>query len=81
MASRLLAIASPVGANKDIVVEGQTGFLAASNEEWFAALKQLKQNPWQATTFGKAGRVRVEQHYSLTAVLPNLAETLRAVTR
>jgi len=73
-------IASPVGANKDIVVEGQTGFLAASDEDWFTALQTLKNNPKQAAAFGKAGRERVEQHYSLNAVLPKLADVIQTVS-
>ena len=65
MAAHLPVVASPVGANCEIVVEAENGFLANGNEDWFAKLSVLIDNPALRRKFGAAGRKRVERHYSL----------------
>lgn len=77
MASGIPAIASPVGANKEIISDGVTGFLVTSEDEWFAALKRLHSGPRLALSMGRAGRQKVELQYSVQAVLPCLESSLR----
>jgi glycosyltransferase involved in cell wall biosynthesis len=77
MACAVPAVASPVGANRDIVVDGETGLLVEEPAEWRAALERLAANPELRRSVGQAGRARVEQRYSREAVAPRLASLLR----
>lgn len=81
MASSLPVIASPIGANRDIVSHGENGFLAATAAEWTQALERLRGNDALRSALGKAGRARVEARYSLAAQAPALASVLAAVAR
>ncbi|RYD26326.1 MAG: glycosyltransferase, partial [Lysobacteraceae bacterium] len=65
MACGLPTIASPVGVNADIVVAGETGFLARDATEWVAALERLIADPTLRTRLGAAGRARAVERYSL----------------
>jgi glycosyltransferase involved in cell wall biosynthesis len=65
MASSMPVVASPVGANCEIVTEDETGFFANSDEQWFAKLKTLIEAPRLRHEFGTAGRAKVEKRYSL----------------
>jgi glycosyltransferase involved in cell wall biosynthesis len=76
MASSLPVIASPVGANCEIVLPGETGFLAETQADWVAALDRLAQDPALRWRMGAAGRRRAEQHYSLQARAPELIDLL-----
>ena len=77
MASGLPVVASPVGVNADIVRHGDNGFLAADDEDWRQALRQLIGSPALRAAQGRAGRRRVEEHYSLASQAPRLADVLR----
>ncbi len=77
MACGLPVVASPVGANTDIVVAGETGFLATDNNAWFEAFKKLRDDRKSAISMGALGRKRVETLYSITAVLPQIERCLR----
>jgi glycosyltransferase involved in cell wall biosynthesis len=65
MASGLPAVASPVGANREIIVEGETGFLPRSSAEWVDSIVDLATNPTKRQMLGDAGRKRVEEQFSL----------------
>lgn len=41
MAMSIPVVASPVGVNSEIVLDGETGFLARNNENWIKALEKL----------------------------------------
>ena len=82
MACGLPVIASPVGANTQIVEPGKTGFLASSKEDWIQALVTLSKNAGTRNNFGMAGRIKVEREYSLQTCAPRLLEILtRAASR
>jgi len=66
MACGLPVIASPVGVNQEIVEHGINGYLTSSTQQWIEAFSQLRENPALQQKMGLAGRVKVEQHYSLT---------------
>lgn len=78
MGAHLPVVASPVGANRQIVLDGQTGFLASTAEEWVRALETLHADPSLRRRMGEAGRQRALQHYSVQAVLPRLEHVLRS---
>lgn len=58
------AVASPVGINSEFIRHGESGFLAASPDDWYKALKTLVAESWTRQAFGLKGRELVEQYYS-----------------
>jgi glycosyltransferase involved in cell wall biosynthesis len=77
MAAGLPVVASPVGVNRDLVREGESGYLAAAQAAWEEALERLILDPALRARLGSHGRRRVESEYSVTALAPRLAELLR----
>jgi glycosyltransferase involved in cell wall biosynthesis len=65
MACGLPVVASPVGVNTEIVEEGKNGYLASSEEEWFAKLDKLIRDAELRMSLGKAGRAKVSDGYTL----------------
>ena len=65
MASGLPVVASPVGINREIVVDGVTGFLAGTDEQWKERLFELVDDQELRARMGRMGRERVEVEYSL----------------
>jgi len=76
MACGLPVIASPVGANKRIVEQGTTGFLASNTTEWVEALVKLYKDADMRAALGKAGRRKVEREYCLQVTAPRLVKIL-----
>ncbi|MHB1056015.1 MAG: glycosyltransferase family 4 protein [Thermoleophilia bacterium] len=76
MACSLPVIASPVGANTDIVEDGVNGILASSSEEWVAAIRTLKNDRDLGMRMGINGRKRVEAKYCLQKTAPILANLM-----
>lgn len=79
MAAGLPCVASPIGANCDIVVDGQTGYLAATDSNWESALAKLIDNPGLARNLGHVGRNRAIKSYSLASQAPRLVELFRSL--
>ena len=96
MACETAVVASAVGGIKEVVVDGETGFLVpleqmkespfeATNPEKFAKdlaarVNELMAKPKLRERFGKAGRQRVEEHFSWTSIAAKtkkLYETLK----
>ena len=67
MASGLPVVASPVGINAEIVVDGVTGYLAGTDEEWEEKLLALAADAELRSRMGREGRERVEAEYSLAS--------------
>lgn len=78
LAVGLPAVASPVGVNSDIIVNGENGFLASTEDEWYERLHALCGQPQLRERMGAAGRRTVESRYSLALWGPRLAEVYRA---
>jgi glycosyltransferase involved in cell wall biosynthesis len=72
-------VGSPVGVNKRIVVNGKTGFLAATEEEWKEALEQLVGDGRLRKQMGEAARDRVIDGYSGQKWAPVFSETIEKV--
>ncbi|MCU5788095.1 glycosyltransferase family 4 protein [Alloalcanivorax marinus] len=81
MAAGKPVVASPVGVNVEIVEGWQSGMLADSHAQWHQALSALLANPDMRLSLGRNGRQAVEQHYSLQAQVPRLAEILYQAAR
>lgn len=70
-------IASPVGANKEIVESGVSGYLAGTNTEWIESIDGLRRDGALLTAMGRAARAKVEAHYSLERHAPRILEILK----
>jgi glycosyltransferase involved in cell wall biosynthesis len=81
MACGLPTVASAVGANVEVTIEGRTGYLARDANEWTARLSTLMTNETLRRQLGAEGRARVEQSYSLQRISPRLTEVLRQAAR
>ena len=57
-------VASPVGINQTIVKQGENGFLAKNDEEWFEILEKLLLDVQLRSTLGKNGRKEAIESYS-----------------
>ena len=84
MACETAVVASAVGGIKEVVIDGETGFLVpleqmkespfeAIDPEKFARdlaerVNELMRNPQLRDSFGKAGRKRVEENFSWAAI-------------
>jgi len=77
MAAGKPVIASPVGANAQVVQHGVNGFLAGTTAEWVEALRRLV-DPQLRRRMGEAARKTVEEQYSTAVVRPRLAAILAA---
>jgi glycosyltransferase involved in cell wall biosynthesis len=73
-------VASPVGANVEVVSNGQDGLLASTDEEWEEHLVTLIADPDERARMGAAARRRVESSYSIPALLPRYLEVLARVS-
>jgi len=73
------AVVSPVGANREIVQDGITGFHAATAAEWVEKLDLLLKDSDLRPRLGHAARERVRSRYSAEAQAPHVAEILRQV--
>jgi glycosyltransferase involved in cell wall biosynthesis len=60
------AAASPVGVNKEII-DGENGFLCATEQEWLDALSLLLSDASLRRKMGKKGREQIQSKYSLQA--------------
>jgi glycosyltransferase involved in cell wall biosynthesis len=76
MAAGKPVVASPVGANCQVVRHDENGYLAAGIEEWTAALTSLAGDPDARRRLGEAARRTVEDAYALDRVVPHLADVL-----
>lgn len=81
MAAGKPVVASSVGVNVEIVEGWQCGELADEPEDWSQALGGLLVDPARRHALGQRGRQAVEQHYSLQAQAPRLAEILISASR
>ncbi len=64
MAAGLPVIANPVGVHRNIIDDTITGTLAATADEWIAAVRQMH-DVAHRRRMGAAGRMRVENHFSI----------------
>lgn len=67
-------LASPVGVNRDLVVQDRNGYLAAGSGEWSAAFESLFLHPRQRLAMGSLGRSLVEEKYCLQVSAPRMAQ-------
>lgn len=72
-------IASPVGVNQDVVVNGINGYLATTADDWLYAFRTLFSNKQSQLVMGAHGQRSVEEKYCLQVTAPRLAQLLHDV--
>jgi len=80
MACAKPVIASRVGGNPNLVVEGQTGLLIDPGEsaELARAIRRLAADPPLRLRMGTAGRTRIEEEFRMDVVAPRLMALWRS---
>ncbi|MDP3789851.1 MAG: glycosyltransferase family 4 protein, partial [Candidatus Omnitrophota bacterium] len=76
MACGIPVVASPVGANLEIIDDGTSGFLARDNKEWTDKLSALIENASLREKIGKNAREKIIKKYSLDYTAPLFYEVL-----
>jgi glycosyltransferase involved in cell wall biosynthesis len=71
MAASLPCVASPVGANAEAVIDGVTGFHAASVEDWERSLERLIDSAELRARLGANGHAHVQKRYAMRAYQAN----------
>jgi hypothetical protein len=77
MAAGAAVVASPVGALREIVRPGETGFFAGEIAEWTEALRRLIRDRALLAAMGRAGRRAVETCWSFASREPAFLAALR----
>ena len=72
-------IASPVGANRDIVVEGTNGLFAETPDDWAREIARLAKSPEWRLEMGARGRKMVRDTYSIQSAGPRLVRMIKDV--
>jgi len=78
MSMGIPCVATPVGINKEIVKEGETGFFANSEEEWLNKLTVFLENKKLRQDMGCRGRLRAKEYFSYNAVLPKFLDVIKS---
>lgn len=71
MASALPVVATDVGGNADLVAQAQTGYIVPASDPQAMArhLVELARHPELARSMGRAGRQRVQDNFSMLAMV------------
>lgn len=77
MAAGKPVIASPVGANREVVHHGVNGFLADTPDQWAEALRALAADPALRQRMGEEARKTVADRYASAFIAGRLAAILR----
>ncbi len=80
MGNGLAVIATTVGANREIINDGEEGFLVSPGEpdELAACLRQLMDSPGLISTLGTAARQRVSEEFSAEKMCRQLESLYRS---
>jgi glycosyltransferase involved in cell wall biosynthesis len=81
MACGIPSVVSPIGMNAEVLRAGNVGLGAVSKNEWIEGLSLLLENPDMGLRMGQCAREVVNQHYSVKALLPRLAQILISVVQ
>ena len=79
MSLGMVAVASPVGVNREIIQDGVNGFLASTEEEWHANLLRLCEDSELRARIGTEARKMVVDKYSLAVWAPRLIACYREI--
>ena len=74
MSGGIPCVASPVGANRSIIRDGENGFLASSEDEWIEALRILLSDSQLRRKMGQTGRNDALKYYDRAICFNKLLE-------
>ncbi len=76
MGSAKPVVATDVGGNREVVIDGETGFLVPADDPSVMAqgVLSLLRDPARAATMGKDGRERLSQEFDIKFMVEKLAE-------
>jgi glycosyltransferase involved in cell wall biosynthesis len=77
MACGVPTLAAAVGVNREIIRDGENGFLATTPDEWKAKLERLLTDAGLREQFAIAGRRTIEERYSTRVTAPQVASILK----
>lgn len=75
------AVCSALGMAEEVIEHGRSGYLAASEADWFAGLDHLIRDPAGREQMGSTGREIVTTRFSLDLYAPRFLAVLEAVQR
>ena len=81
MAVGKAVIASPVGVNQEIILDGETGYLARETLDWGHYLTILESDRQLSKTMGQKGLKRVTSKYSIESTGPTIVDYFNQVLR
>lgn len=81
MALGIPAVCSDVGANRDVIRQGENGFLAKSPEDWLVSLKKLIDDADLRRQLGEAARQTIVENYSMKKCAQNFAQVVFEVVK
>lgn len=73
------ALVSPVGVNREIVPDGETGYHCQTDQDWIDRLELLIHQPELRSRLGIAARERIISRYSVKSLLPHMVKRFEAV--
>lgn len=76
MAVGIPCVASPIGINKELIKDGENGFLATTEDEWYEKISLLIENPELRRKMGMRGRDFVVKNHSFDVATPKLISAL-----
>lgn len=79
MAAGLPVVSSRVGANEDVVVQGETGYLVETDDEWVDAIGKLRASPALRSAMGRNALARAKSQYDTTVVARQIVSTMDEV--
>jgi glycosyltransferase involved in cell wall biosynthesis len=77
MAAGLPVVANPVGMNREMVRDGETGLLAETPRQWAEAIARLAADHRLRQRLGERGRELVRQRYSVQHWAPEFARLIQ----
>ncbi len=80
MAAGLPVVANPVGVHREMVIHGETGFIASTPRQWAEAVARLAADPQLRNNLGAAGRYLAEKRYSIPMWSPKFINVIQGDT-
>jgi glycosyltransferase involved in cell wall biosynthesis len=80
MAVGLPVVCTGIGFNRELIRDGETGFLVETTAEWTESLSKLVESSGLRQRVGDAARREVEERYSLQRLGPEFVRILEEIT-